>query len=453
MPLSSVPPSGGSALEAPLDTVVESIPHEAYFYKLNGRWCLDSPVGPHGITAHLVEAGLSVYEARDIVKNKQLRRVHHVDLFPAKYGDTMPDLVKLPDGKWALNIWDPPRLTPMQNPYPSIERLLSWLTGHDPQGVAWLKNWIAAKLQDPALVPKVAVLFAGAHGSGKDTFAKILMAMLGPGNCAKISRRNLENRFNARWVGKLFVFANEVVTKEHYTDIAEELKEYITSDTTEIEGKGQNQRRQTNRLSWVFASNDTISPLLVERGDRRYTIFANHTPLPPQPGASPEATEYADMIRALYLPNDEPTEAFMAEIAGFYYDTLHCSVDHRASSTPYHNEAREDLITASETPADSFFRDVQETGIDEYLEAAKQGALGLVDEATYDFGEKGLSRYAVHQAYVAYCKLHGGHSLKANRFGIAVKNHRPEWPSVRVYCAPTQRQVYCYQVPRCLTST
>jgi hypothetical protein len=433
-------PSSAPLPRAPQESIVYSIPHEKYFYYAAGRWQLSSPItSRHAVLQYLMSRDLTQIQARLVLGGDTIQRVHGVDIIPARHGESISDLVQLPSGERILNVWTPPSLQPASGAYPTIERVLLWLTQEDAAGVHWLKNWMAAKVQDPARVPKTAVVFSGAPGSGKDTFAKIMMAMLGPENCAKISRRNLENRFNARWINKLFVFANEVVTKEHYVDIAENLKEYITSDYTEIEGKGENQRTQRNRLAWAFASNDPVSPVLVERGDRRYSVFTNHRPVP---------ADYAAAVKALYTPSDEPTAAFSSELSAFYQDMLRWEVDNRAAATVYENESRRDLMEASANGHEMFLEAVDTEGIDSFLGYEVERAMGDRPREEWDFGAEGVSKTAVYQAYVQYCRLHGAKSSKINRFGIAVRHHHPTWGLTAVRRTKDGRRVNCYVLPR-----
>jgi hypothetical protein len=428
--------------ESPLESIVYSVPHEKFFYKMDDRWSLTTPVGQQGILRHLVSRGMSPTMAKAILKEEEFRVVHAVDIVPARYGETVPDIVSTPGNFLVLNVWARPRLEPAAGEFPRIDKVLRWLTKDDEKAVEWLKNWIAAKVQDPALVPKTAVVFSGTPGSGKGTFARVVREMLGPENCANITRRALENKFNARWANKLFVLADEVVTKEHYVDIAEDLKGYITSDFIEIEGKGENQKAQRNRIAWVFASNDPISPILVERGDRRYSVFTNHTPL---------SDEYRTMLKDAYLPDDEPTPEFAAEIAAFYHYCLSRTVDPVAVSTPYDNDSRKDLISASASGHEMFLREVDENGIEPHLTTEVERVLGYDNpRANWLFGADGVSKTAVYQAYVHYCRLNGAKPSKINRFGIAVKNHvNPDgerWDEAKI-TAPNGHRVSCYVIP------
>jgi hypothetical protein len=407
------------------------IPLEKFVYRKADRWAVYEPVGVGGLTAHLYEQGLDEKSVRDLLEQKP---------YVKTYGWTMepgagPVYIDSEDRAY-LNTWVAPTLVPEPHPYPRIERLLSWLTQGDSAGAEWICHWLALKVQNPAIVPMVAVVLATKPGGGKGTLAMILRQMLGPENCAVIESGALESRFNSRWAGKLFVLADEVITSESGKDVSNRLKVLITGDDIELEGKGTNQIAIRNRAAWMFASNDDVAPVLVEQSDRRYTIFGNFNELP---------TDYREMLnRCFEADRRTPTASFSKEIAGFYHDLLALQVDRRLVEYPYDNDARQELIEASLPGHKQFFGHVDVVGIDALLErVVTHGDWSLTKtRPEWDLGAQGVAAQMVYECYRIYCGDVGCKPLRANRFGVAVRKHG--WPTPRLGDA---RRIY-YTVRR-----
>lgn len=427
------------ALDTQLDGLLSEfaflVPQERFCYRRNGAWATDELVGKEGIAHHLVSLGCSVDDAAAILRAKAYRAAYGFDRIPNQ------GPIAAIQGRCYLNSWRPPALTPAPGPYPTIERLLDWTTAGDVAGQLWLTHWLAAKAQDAAFVPKIAVVLAGQPGSGKGTLALILATILGRENCVTIGREALDSRFNARWADKLFVLADEVVTNENVRSNAERLKQLIDASEIELEAKGKDQRTSKNRIAWLFASNDDVAPVIVERGDRRYSVFTNHNTIPPTYKALLDGSFEAD--------RESPTAAFRAEIAAFAYDLLALEVDRALIARPYENAAREELITASLPSHRIFIEEVNARGLDAVIaELYHDYHPFLQSRNKWDYGAEGVAYEAgLYQIYAEFCEQRGMHPLKANKLGVALKNRPDRWPHTRIY-ASDGRRAWVYCVPR-----
>lgn len=341
-----------------------------------------------------------------------------------------------------LNTWSRPVLEPAGEPttaadYPTIAAVLDHVTDHDPAGRTWLEHWFAYKVQNPGALMKVAVSISTKPGGGKGTLAYAMQQMLGPDNCYVIEGSRLGNKFNVQWADKLFVLADEVKSAENTVDISQQLKTFIDSNTIEVEGKGENQRAQKNRTAWMFASNDRVSPVVVEHGDRRYTVFANHAELAP---------EYVAQLNTSFGPDrTTPTPAFLLELRAFYRYLLDLPADRDLVSRPHQNAHRQELITASQSSHDAFHEYVRDFGIDGLLAEVllyDNGALTST-RAEWDFGAKGLATAVLYRCYTHWCRQSGHRPLKLVKFGVAMGKH---WPKHRFVWA--DQRVNGYAVPR-----
>lgn len=413
------------------------IPSEKFVYKENGVWKLNSLVGKEGIKHYLKMRGWEEDTITAALKSSNYMVVADVVMQPNKpalYADT--------HGNLFINTWVAPTVKPVSGTYPVIQALLEKITNNDTEGIKWLKHWIALKAQNPEIVPKVAVVLSTTPGLGKGTLFYIISSMLGSANCAIIGREALESRFNSRWAQKLFILADEVLCSDNVRDVSDRLKMLIDAPTIELEGKGKDQRQVKNRAAWLFASNDKISPVNVEKGDRRYTVFNNHDVLPP---------EYVSMLNGLFESDREtPTASFVDEIQAFYYEVMNLQVDRGFVARPYANDAREYLIDANTHAHDLFFKEVDEYGIDDWVEKTMTQGQDIQlsrTRASWDFKEQGIATEVIYACYIEFCKSRGvrGH-LKYNRFGAAIRGHRPVWEP-RKNSAGNKR-VNCYVVKR-----
>ncbi len=420
------------------------IPFQAFVYRQDGEWKLDTPVGREAILAYLVNQGFDVDTVTAAIKQRRYRKVNDVVMMPNKpplYRDSK-------DGSVFINTWVPPKLTPAAGPYPRIKSVLDWLTRGDAEGKRWLLHWMAQKVQNPEIVPKVAVVFTTEQGGGKGTIARLMMLMLGPENCAVISRGALESRFNSRWLPKLFVLADEVLSSENLKDLSDYLKLLIDAPSIELEGKGKDQRSIRNRLAWMFASNDRVSPVRVEKGDRRYTVFSNHDPLTP---------EYDAVVKAVAFEADQanPAPWFTAEIQGLFHELLTMKVDRQLVSRPYQNEARRQLIEASLSAHELFCHHVDEHGIDALLEEVLNHSDWTFSSKRHhwDFGPNGVSTQIIYECYLQFCRQTGTKQpLRYNKFGQVLRNHRgpngESWEFRRNIIPGSEQRVNSYVVRR-----
>lgn len=411
------------------------VPRERFIYKVSGKWKLDALVGKEGIRHVLQDLGNDLPTTATILRQRTYLRVYGAEMIPKA-----PAVFTNPEGRLFINTWEPPILQPIEGQYPRIERVINFLTNGDEAGANWLIQWMAAKVQSPTFVPKVAIVFSTEQGGGKGTLAFVMRQILGPGNCAVVKPGELGNRFNKRWVDKLFALGDELFARDDVDVVAEKLKVLIDGDELELEAKGVDQVAVRNRLAWMIASNNKVAPILVERHDRRYTVFANHDKLDPDYQAMLVGCFEADRMT--------PTPDFSKEIAAFWFDLLKVQVDRLLITRPYENEARANLIEASLSGMELFLKHVGEHGVNDLVTATlENGGWQLASSRKeWDFGKDGMATEVLFKCYEKFCKDAGARPLKRNRFGVALQNNRPKWEKTR-NTAPSGRRVQCNVVP------
>ena len=440
-----------------LETFAYVSANDTWFKKRpDGKWDLNTPLVEKAIKKHMAGLGWTRKDIEDTIKNHRHLTVEGFDMVP--YETTLFTRF----GERWFNYWVAPKIEPKPGEWPTIASVLDWLTSGDLEGRRWLEHWVARKIQNPELVPKVAVVFSGQQGAGKGFLAHAILQMLGADNCAQISRDDLDSQYNEGWARKLFIHADEIVSNEGHKDITARLKILIDAKEIQAEAKFQHRRKVKNRSAWMFASNDKVLPVMVEQGDRRFSVFTNFEPL---------SAERTALMRGCFGPDGEAlTPSYQTELEAFFHHCLNLKVDLPFVARPYDNHARKVLIESGSPSYEVFITSVLESGIDVFVERAKEvsfeNASGLRDweippadsELAGLEGDarsrclrelSGVTSDAIYYAYTRFCKDSGLRSLGRSKFGTALLNAMPSWRKDRKWFHG--RSVYCYfGVPRSL---
>lgn len=417
-------PNGPSARRT--EDIAFLVPSESFVYRsATGSWSLTSAVKEAGAKSHLIWMGYTPKEAARVIAEKSCLLAHGVGC-RAGAGPFFEE-----GGRSYLNSYVPSNIVPEEHPWPTIESLISTITGGDEQGIQWLLNWMAFKVQNPTTRSMTALVLQGAHGTGKSLLGVVLGRIIGLENTVTISQRDLENSFNEPYASKLLVLADEVVNRDNLVETSSKLKQMITDPKILVNGKHQRQVQTDNRMTWIFTSNNA-TPVRVEgETDRRFTVFST--------SAAP-SDDYKRMLALLFDASREPTPAFVKEMQGFAFALARRQVDREMAIRPYLNAAREDLANASRSSPELFFQEVLERGI---LNVVAELGRAAVSSRTseWDFHDKGVVASVVYQAYRAFC-VEGGYSpMTASNFGRELRQRHPEWQRRRM---PVERRPWVY---------
>lgn len=134
----------------------------------------------------------------------------------------------------------------------------------------WVIKWIAYPLQHPGAKMKTALIFHGREGTGKNLFWDAIVAIYGRYGVT-IGQSQIESEFNAWMSCKLFILANEVLSRRERRHIKGRLKALVTDPTALINQKNMPVRSEANHANLVFLSNET-DPVDTDRSDRRYMV-------------------------------------------------------------------------------------------------------------------------------------------------------------------------------------
>jgi hypothetical protein len=195
-------------------------------------------------------------------------------------GGVMPlfesiDMIDPPGAKQpgVLNIWRGLKVSPRAGAWPRIGRLLKeGIASSDATHEQFLLDWIAWGLQNPLRRIGTALCLVGEQGTGKSTVGEMLRRLYGMEYSLYASADNdIVGSFNDRLENRLLFVGDEAVFGGD-PKIRGKLKALISEGMIRAEAKFQSAREITNRLKFVFTSNEAAA-LPIEPGDRRSTVF------------------------------------------------------------------------------------------------------------------------------------------------------------------------------------
>lgn len=186
------------------------------------------------------------------------------------------------DQEVHLNTWQGWPMRPRQGECECIKDLLTYLCSQESNAddvVEWIFDWMAYPLQNPGAKMSSAIIMHGPQGTGKSTIFQILAEIYGEYSTV-LNQRGIEDKFNADWAdSKLFILAEEVVTRAEMWHIKNELKELVTGKRIRVNPKNIAAYYQKNQINIVYLSNEN-QPLPLENDDRRHLVVYTPPSLP-----------------------------------------------------------------------------------------------------------------------------------------------------------------------------
>jgi putative DNA primase/helicase len=260
--------------------------------------------------------------------------------------------------------------------------MLQYLCGEEDRDQApvtdWVLRWLAYPLQHLGAKMNTAVVMYGDEGTGKNMLAKAMQRIYGE-HGVMITQQQLNSQFNGWLSAKLFVVANEVVTRQEMTHYVGLLKTLITEPEIQIERKGVDARTESNHANLMFFSNE-LQPLKIMPRDRRYMVIRTPKPKPKE--------YYKAVGEELAAGGAEGLYAYLLALDLAEFDQY---------TEPLFTDAKRDLIEIGMSAAELFWQDLHD------------GTLGL------PYGPAQVSD--VYRAYMRWCFLNGQKNpAMVNRF-------------------------------------
>lgn len=240
----------------------------------------------------------------------------------------------------TVNLFSGWQMTPKAGTCIQIQALLLHLVDGNNEMFDWIARWLAYPLRNPGAKMETSIIMHGDEGSGKNFFfEKVVKAIYGEYGYV-IGNQQLEAPFNDWASMKLFMVADEVVTRAELKQMKGKLKYLVSGDTIIINPKGLPEHSERNQMNFVFLSNE-LQPLALDKTDRRYLVV--WTP----PALSKE----------FYISVAE--EIDLGGIQAFYHYLMYelDMGDFNEHTKPIYNQAKDNLIEKSLAPSERFYRE------------------------------------------------------------------------------------------------
>lgn len=365
------------------------------------------------------------HEVNRIIKISALRLAfgkHQIDFWlqsPERRMVLSDNVVFDPSGKSKLpdyvNLFYGMPLKPdSSKPCGKILELLHVLCNEEDAAFEWVLKWLAYPMQHPGAKMETAIIMHGEEGAGKNLFWAVAREIYGPYSTV-ITQNELESQFNTWASRKLFMIANEVVSRGELREHKGRLKNYITEDVVQINEKMLPLREERNCVNFVFLSNETV-PMVLDRTDRRYlVIWTPPKPRPPEFYAAVGAELRAGGAQGLY--------AQLLEMDLGDFDT---------HAKPIMTRAKENLLEVSKPAPELFF---------------DQWASGMLNVPYVSALARDLYR-----SFTKWCSLNGEkHAPSETKFGSAMQRlglaRQRKWLQLPGSAAERYVTVYVVAVP------
>jgi putative DNA primase/helicase len=218
--------------------------------------------------------------------------------------------------------------------------LLLHLCDGNAELASWITRWIAYPLQHPGAKMTTSVIMHGDEGSGKNLFWEQIVRQLYGEYGGVIGNAQIEASFNEWASMKLFMVADEVVTRNELRQLKGKLKGMITGEEIRINPKNLPERSEANHINFVFLSNE-LQPLALDKTDRRYLVV------------------WTPAKRDLAYYKEVGDEIDAGGIAAFYHYLLHevdCG-DMNEHTKPLETMAKHKLISLGLSAPERFYRE------------------------------------------------------------------------------------------------
>ena len=204
----------------------------------------------------IVDSSKRFYEKQIFIPNDDYDSSKYYNLFTGfNYINDM-DMVLKPDNKY-INFF---------------EDHIKLLCNNDITASNYLIKYIADLIQNPDVLPGVAIVMCGGKGVGKDLLIDILIKLIGQDYTTRTQSFNsLFGNFNSGVKNKLLIQLNEVSGNDGYKQ-KEDLKVFLTQKTVDINEK-MLKPYKLNNYARLFMCTNNNNPVEITPDNRRYFVI------------------------------------------------------------------------------------------------------------------------------------------------------------------------------------
>lgn len=183
----------------------------------------------------------------------------------ARQRDTFHDTCFEPDPakaavaarRWQYNLWSGFAVQPRPGDWSKLrDHIRDQLCGGNRDHFNWVMTWLALIFAQPGVKVPSSIAVIGEQGTGKSKVFDWLRRAVGCAALKVSAARHLTGNFNAHLDGKVLLVCEEAFEGGDKPS-AGVLKDLITSETLQIEGKHANLVERPNYVAVVFISNNS----------------------------------------------------------------------------------------------------------------------------------------------------------------------------------------------------
>jgi hypothetical protein len=287
------------------------------------------------------------------------------------------------------------------------------LCGNDNAAAKWITCWFAYQLQNLGSKMRSSVVIHGDEGTGKNILVDAIQHIFGIYGI-QIGQSQIESQFNGWASCKLFIVANEVISRRERRHIKGKLQQLITEPFVSINQKSMPERIEANFANFVFLSNEDV-PIDTNKDDRRFMVIK---------------TQKTDDMDVDYF-TELKSSIVESDLLGYLlnYD---CG-DFNEHTKPLLTDAKKDIIDANLTTEQNFIKQ------------------WLAGEAGFPVQAVGAS--SLYWAYQCWCAENGERfPSSSTTFGRAIASEKK---IIKSYCSIkfTTKKVTAYFVGADTVST
>lgn len=210
------------------------------------------------------------------------------------------------------------------------------LCNNDTKTAHWITCWLAYQLQNLGAKMRSSLVIHGDEGTGKNILMDAIQHIFGMYGI-QIGQSQIESQFNSWASCKLFIVANEVISRRERRHIKGKIQQLITEPFVSINQKNMPERIEANYANFVFLSNEDV-PIDTNKDDRRFMVIK---------------TEKTDDMDSDYF-TELKAEIIESDLLGYLlkYDVG----DFNEHTKPLLNEAKAAIIDANLTTEQAFIK-------------------------------------------------------------------------------------------------
>lgn len=300
-------------------------------------------------------------------------------------------------------------------PFPTIQKVIDHVLGHDAETVDHFHNWFACIIQFRQRAG-TAWVWQGTQGTGKGVlFHQIITPLLGEQNVTAKRMEELESQFTGFMENRFAVMIDEIEAGRslYHAKITAKLKNLIVEPTISIRNMYTTAYMAPNYTNMIFASNKSAA-VEIAPDDRRFNVGPYQ--------ATP-----------ITLSATEVDELIPSELLSYFTFLIRYPADLDRARKPLINSARNSLIQVNRTAIDTLSDALLSGNLEFFWDhlSSTQNALTTRQSFKYqpyrdlvvDIIQNGTNKLSREELMIIFEWCIGGMPDSPNKFAAILKHH------------------------------